>query len=262
MKPHGHAGQPGGFFVAANGIGVAAEGGPRQDDVRHHVNKNHHHNGRRDEADRAGGEYSKAVIEAGYRPAFREHQRGAAGRAHHPQCRDERRQSANADERTIEHPAGGSCRQGGGERDRQRVAGLQHGAERDPRQRDNRSDRQVDAAGNDHEGHPDGDNGVDAGLLGDVQQIRDRQKVRRERPQHRAQDSEADDGSELSRPQHARPRAALSTRSCVASAALNSAWMRPRHITRIRSLMPSSSGSSDEIMMIPAPDAVRRLIRW
>ena len=59
------------------------------------------------------------------------------------------------------------------QRDGRRLAALQQRAERDARQRDDRSDRQIDAAGDDHERHAGGDDRVDAGLLGDVEQIRD-----------------------------------------------------------------------------------------
>src|SRR4051812_30870650 len=141
------------------------------------------------------------------------------------------------------------------------MAALQRGAEHDAGERDDRADRQIDAARDDHERHPNRDDRVDARLLDDIEQIRNGEEVRRQDPQPRRQQDEANDSAELaSRPQSS-PRAALSTRSSVASSRASSAWMRPWCITRMRSLMPSSSGSSDEIMMIAAPRAVMRFIR-
>ena len=92
-------------------------------------------------------------------------------------------------------------REPGGERQRQRhrhrVTALQRGAEHDAGQRDDRSDREVDAARQDHERHADGDDRVDARLLDDVDQVRDRQEVRRQDPQRRAQQHEPDQRAEL-----------------------------------------------------------------
>ena len=108
--------------------------------------------------------------------------------------------------------------------DRDRLAPLERGSQHDAGERDDGADREVDAAGQDHEGHPDGDDRVDARLLGDVEQVRDRQEVRREDPQHHAERREPDDRPELARGnQLASPSAARSTRSSVASAASISA---------------------------------------
>ena len=50
-------------------------------------------------------------------------------------------------------------------RHRQRLAALQQRAEHHSRQRHDRADREIDAAGNDHERHARRDDGVDARLL-------------------------------------------------------------------------------------------------
>ena len=90
----------------------------------------------------------------------------------------------------------------------------------------------------------------------------------------RREDQQPDDRAELrARPSTQRRRQAVRSARASPSAArqhaflrrvggVELAWMRPRRITRMRSLMPSNSGSSDEIMMMPAPGAVRRFIRW
>ena len=48
--------------------------------------------------------------------------------------------------------------------------------------------------------------------------------------------------------------------SGVASSTGSSPVMRPSERAYTRSQMPSSSGSSDEITMMPFPDAARRLM--
>jgi hypothetical protein len=48
--------------------------------------------------------------------------------------------------------------------------------------------------------------------------------------------------------------------SSVAPTAANSATIRPRRITRIRSLRPRTSGSSDEIKMMPRPSSASCLM--
>src|SRR5690606_20919882 len=64
---------------------------------------------------------------------------------------------------------------------------------------------------------------------------------------------------------HARspPVAASMIFSAVASRRSNSAAMRPRYITRTRSLRPRTSGRSDEIKRIPMPARASSLMsRW
>src|SRR5690606_34654855 len=56
------------------------------------------------------------------------------------------------------------------------------------------------------------------------------------------------------------PTAAASSCSWVASRALNSPVMRPSCITRMRSLMPSTSGMSEDNSSMAMPSCLKRLI--
>ena len=60
-------------------------------------------------------------------------------------------------------------------------AGNQHAGKRQ-----DGADRQVNAPGQDHEGHAKGDQGVDRNLAHDVQDVVERQEVRRQESQHNA----------------------------------------------------------------------------
>ncbi len=151
--------------------------------------------------------------------------------------------------------------------------GTGNGAWRAAREEDageghDRAHREVDPPGDDHERHAHRDHGVDGGLLEDVEEVGDGEEVRaqdREQPPEEEKPEEGADLPALFRqpgPQaHAGcPSAARSTCSWLVPAASISATIRPWRITRIRSLIPSTSGSSDEIMRMPAPLAVRRFI--
>ena len=67
------------------------------------------------------------------------------------------------------------------------------------RERDDGAGRQIDAARDDHKRHPDGNDGIDAGLLGDIQEVGHGEEMRGQRPQHRRQDQQPDEGAELPR---------------------------------------------------------------
>jgi hypothetical protein len=75
--------------------------------------------------------------------------------------------------------------------------GFERQREADARQRQHRADREIDPAGNDHERHPDRNDGVERGLLEDVEKIRDRQEVRSSRPQDQAQREQPRQRSQL-----------------------------------------------------------------
>ena len=83
------------------------------------------------------------------------------------------------------------------DRHRRRHRRLERERQHDAGQRQHRADRQIDPAGDDHERHPHGDDGVERGLLQDVEQVRDRQEVRRRRPQDRAQRQQAGERAQL-----------------------------------------------------------------
>ena len=63
-----------------------------------------------------------------------------------------------------------------------------------------RPDREVDAAGQDHEGHAQRDHRVDAGLLHHVEQVRDGEEMRGEDGEEAREDDETDEGAQLPRP--------------------------------------------------------------
>ena len=208
VKPHGDAGQARRLLVAADRVDIAAEGGARQHEMRHGVDQQHHDHRRRHEPGVAGRQPAKALVEPGDRPAFGHDQRRAARHAHHAERDDERRQSAEADQRAVEQAAAQADGQRAGNRDHRRLPALQQHAEHDAGERHDRPDRQIDAAGDDHVGQADRDDRVDAGLLDDVEQVRDREEVRRQRPQHRAQRQQADQRAETARPHPSTPTAA------------------------------------------------------
>ena len=119
---------------------------------------------------------------------------------------------------------------------------------------------------------PSGDHGVDARLLHHVEQVRDGEEVRGEDGEEHDEGDQADQGAQLARAagggafQHAGlhdwpgPRAKASTSAWVVRVDSSSATTRPPRMTSTRSLMPSTSGSSEEIIRMPLPSAVRRFM--
>jgi hypothetical protein len=103
---------------------------------------------------------------------LRREQRGAARNAHGAERHNERRQPAVADEKAVHQAGCGADRERDRQRQRERLRIAQGHPEDHARQRDDRSDGQIDAARHDHIRHPDRNDRVDARLLGDVQQIR------------------------------------------------------------------------------------------
>src|SRR5208282_4154809 len=185
-------------------------------------------------------------------------------RRHHRYAEDERREPADEDRRA---------------RDRKRAAHRRQHA-------DQRADRDVDIAGyNDHRHAErcDGDIGV---AEQDVGEVAEGEKARIDEADD---DGEPDDrhgeqrllGGETPQRPAARARRANSRRSVhaassmfgsppiiaaptasdVACARSNSATSRPSRMTRTRSLMPSTSGSSLEIIRMATPAPASSLIR-
>src|SRR4029077_1343592 len=152
-----------------------------------------------------------------------------------------------------------------------------------------RGDREVDAAGEDDEGHPDPEGEHDRLRADDVLPVPpgkehglgDRQvdedhgeaeqhpRVAPERePPERAEVAQAarwllalDRGRHATPSTAAPPKAAWAISSSVTAPASNSVVIRPRNMTRMRSQSPSSSGSSDDTIRIPAPPAAMSWIR-
>src|SRR2546428_4297 len=132
------------------------------------------------------------------------------------------------------------------------------------------ADRKVDVAGQDDEGLPDGDDRDDLDAGADVGEglpcdvVRDLgREERHDRDENEHERELADLLRSDAAEQHAHrtapagatdcPMAAASTRSCVASALSKTATCRPSRITRMRSLMARTSGSSELMRMMATP---------
>lgn len=122
--------------------------------------------------------------------------RSAARDAHHAQRGDEWRQPPQGDQQAVDQPKRGSGQKACQQRRRQRQTRLEDTREHHTRDRDQRADREIDPARENDVSHPDGDDGVDGGLLEDVEQTRSGQEVRRENPQDQTQHHEAQQGAQ------------------------------------------------------------------
>src|SRR5690606_26423959 len=135
----------------------------------------------------------------------------------------------------------------------------------------NGSDGQVDPAGQDDEGHSEGEQGVDGNLPQHVENVGDSQEIPADEGQSDHDDAETHQGTEfLKQAQPAvfpksvhdahPPEAAARIFSWVASSLLNSAAIRPWCMTSTRSLIPSTSGRSEEMSRMAMPSRVNRFI--
>ena len=167
--------------------------------------------------------------------------------------------------RPDEHAGGGG--------DQRARAGISHDHGRDhAAQAEHGSDRDIDAASEDHQGLADRHDADSRRLLQDIESVGDRQKIRRKGREDQHEDEERDietvprEKDDRSEPvalqagvgrrdrTHFHPRVAASRRiSSVASVRAVSRTMRPSRITRIRSLMRKTSGRYEETTTTPAP---------
>ena len=106
---------------------------------------------------------------------------------------------AERDERAVDEAAAETRRETGEDGHGQRHVALEEAGEHHAGKGDERADREVNAPADDDEGQPDGDDRVDRSLLRDVEQVRDREEMRREDQQDDAQAHQARERPELPR---------------------------------------------------------------
>src|SRR5918992_402402 len=139
--------------------------------------------------------------------------------------------------------------------------------EADARQREHRADREVEAAGEHHEGQPDRNHPEDCRACQQHLDVRGRREAfLGEGEEHEEPDEEDEHGEEAlagdaaqhrcpapSRAQEPCPIAKRAIAASSASSRRSRATIRPRYMTRIRSQSSCSSGISEELTSIPTP---------
>ncbi len=133
-----------------------------------------------------------------------------------------------------------------------------------------RADREVDAGGQEHEDHADRGDADEGGVLDDVAEVVGAEEARRlqaEIDQHRGEDQHGGVaeregqglfGQGLAGHASSSRKALARMRSVSKRSRSNSPTISPRLITRMRSHMPVSSSSSEEMKRMPLPEAARR----
>src|SRR5829696_1386140 len=276
-----HAGEPRALGIRADGVQLAAGAEVAQPlaDDDHDDERDQHEVG--DAEDRAGADVQERVGQrlgvdlAPVGPQERE----AAERVERAERHHQRGHLAPGGEDPVEQPAGGAQAHSEDEHQRQRharVAGEQvAGHERG--EPDDRADRQVDVARDDHQRLADGEDREDRSVEREVAQRRGLDEARLEDAGDGDQQRERDDDAELADaedPLDEAPRALALERggggghaasasavpvarrmmlSSVASARDSSPVRRPSCMTSTRSAMPSTSGSSLEIISTATP---------
>src|SRR4051794_7765419 len=249
----------------------------------------------RDPEDRVAAELEEAVGHVGGvdLAALRPDEVDAADHVERAERDHERRHARERDHRAVQQAEERAEQDPGGERDRDRdvVVGEQHaGQERgDP---EHRADRQIDVAGDDDDGLADREQRDDRDVEQDVADVLGVEEARVDR--RRAEDHDREDADEahlagadqrvdelaaaaalgghrgrrgLGLRAHAAvsscPVAARTTDSSSASSRESSRTSRPSCMTRTRSAMPSTSGSSLEIIRTARPWAASSdMSRW
>src|SRR5579863_742639 len=228
---------------------------------------------------------SKPGIEARDRSTVVENERGAAPDGHTPQSDDEGRNAEQSDgpplqvSRRRAHRGGrAQCNEPAqGEIGSERSRGVRS---RHPGEGKQRSHRQIDAGGQNHEGHSDRDDAVDRALRQDVGQVAQRDEAlvlvskeddQKRQKQHRSILAQPGDGIETPRHHIAIagcgkagvPRAMRSmSAASLASCADTTPFTRPSRKTTIRSLSAITSGSSEEITMTATPRSAMSQRSW
>ena len=158
---------------AASASPSAAEGGPVEDQPADDGDRGEHQDQRRD-AEHVGvalTEVEDAVDGDDLRPPVGDLQGETAGGGEHGEGGDERDHPAVCDEHPVDQPAAQSDEDGGEEDAAEAVLLGGDGGGPHRGEGDDRADRQVDAAGDDDEGHADGDDPDDGGLGEDELQV-------------------------------------------------------------------------------------------
>src|SRR3954470_18029267 len=284
-----HAGQARALWVRADRVELppGAEVAQPLPDHDHHDERDDHQV--RDAEDRAGADVEEVVgqrLGVDLAPV-RPQERQAAERVERPQRHDERRPLAPGGEEAVEQPARRAHQDRQQEHQRQgharmlgeQVAGQEGG------EPDDRADRQVDVARDDHERLADREDREDRRVEREVAQRGGLQEARLEDAGEGDPQRERDDDAELADAEDALdeaagalaldgcgggrqaaasstwPVASRITLSSSASARDSSPVRRPSCMTSTRSAMPSTSGSSLEIIRTATPWPASSLIR-
>ena len=210
-----HAREQRGPLVAADGVDLPTErcapgdvgGGERYDDHQDHRNRDAEHGAGAEDRE-AGVAELLLADEIGEGFAVGEQQGGAARDVHRSQRGNERRDREPRNQQAVDQSDENPGEQGKNddfedarirrrvhERDRDASRNEQTGNHAD--EADDRADRQVDAAGDDDVGHADGEEGVDRHVLGNDDQIAERDEVGRHDAEIRGDDDQRDQRAQL-----------------------------------------------------------------
>jgi hypothetical protein len=171
------------------------------------------------------------LLEAGDRPAARQQEGGTAEGRHAAQRDHERGHAQAGDGEALQPARGRADRQRRQQRQEPAVArglglgphreaalqpALGDGGRRQPGQRHHRAHREVDAAGEDDEGHADREQAVDRDLPHDVEEVQRPQEARLEQREGGHQDEQEDQRRQLGQQAERvdpRPAAAIAARA-------------------------------------------------
>jgi hypothetical protein len=171
------AGEPHRFLIRADGEYETAKHGETEDEPADQDHPDRDQEYRRQHApDDHISEIDEGLRQAGDRRIVAQHARCAAGDVEHPEGDDEGRELPLLAHPPVDRAAGGAGPHAAedGERDREsgRQALVRHDQRADDRaQREDRADRKVDAAGQDHKRHARSQYRIDCDLYKDLQEV-------------------------------------------------------------------------------------------
>src|SRR3954471_10292746 len=191
--PDVDAGEPGGLGVAADGDGPADERRPVEQDQTERDDDGEDPDEHGDAEDVAAGDADDRLVGDDLGPVLGEPRGEPPGTDEHRQRDDEGHEVAVGDECAVDEAGDGPHGQRAQDHDDGTVGlRLQRGGP-DRGERDERPDREVDPAADDHEGHADRDDADDRRAHQDVLDVVPGQEVvARERPDHDEHDEHGD----------------------------------------------------------------------
>ena len=172
--------------IAADGVDMPADRGLVEEPGEAAIDDEEHERAHRNGAERTeprdrdllGAKEAHRVGEAGDRPPVRDEIGEAAGDVERAERHDERmRQAEKGQAEAIDDAAGEPDRRPEEDGDRPGHPGDVGHGEAHHGERQDRTDREVDAGGQDHQEHPDGEERVHRDLLQDVGEILHRQEI-------------------------------------------------------------------------------------
>ena len=171
-RAHRNAGEPGCMFIAADGIDIAAKPGPAQDKAGDQRQYDHvkHRIGNAEKPGAAAQGQKQVMVgpELEHHSVSRGHHGQASGNGEHPKGHHKGRHAHIGNEYAVDQAnqkGGGNCR---GDAYLNAIARMHGDAQNHAAQDKHRAHRQVDAAGDDDERHPQGDDGHKGDVARDV----------------------------------------------------------------------------------------------